>query len=254
MDDTFQQVKEQLGKRPVLFTGTPCQAAGLRAYLGQEYENLLIVQVICHGVPTPKLWQKYIEYQTVRLEKKITQVEFRNKESGWRHYKIRLKQGNSFNIQSDNCGKQYMKMFLRDLCLRPSCYQCPSKGLDCAADMTIGDFWGIETVAPELDDDKGTSLVIAHTARGQLALKQILSKTDWKQVDCGAALQGNPAMLHSAAQPKQRNAFMADMEKLAFPALAKKYVPLSGKEKGMEILQKLGLMPLALSVWKALRR
>lgn len=254
LEDTFRRVKEELDRRPVLFSGTPCQVDGLRAYLGREYENLLTVEVICHGVPTPKLWKKYVEHQADKSGGEIVKAEFRHKKCGWHIFGSRLENSNRKVLYSTLREDPFIQVFLRDLCLRPSCYQCPSKGLDRSADLTIGDFWGIEAVAPELDDDKGTSLVLAHTEKGQKALEAILPRTDWKQVDCMAALRSNQAMLRSVERPEGRDAFMADMDRLPFADLAKKYVPRSGRDRLIDVVQKLGLMPLARKAWWSIRK
>ena len=242
LGDTFRRVKAELVRRPVLFSGTPCQVDGLNAYLGRGYENLLTVEVICHGAPTPKLWEKYIKDIEQRSGSQAERVNFRDKRYGWSSYMLCVKAGGrEYGQKIDD----YMRMFLRDLCLRPSCYQCPSKGLERSADLTIADFWGIGNVVPELDDDKGTSLVLVHTEKGQAALEAILPKTAWKQVDTTAALAGNPAMLRSVQKPAVRERFMEDMDKLPFQALAGKYVPLSARERQLALIQKLGLLPLA---------
>lgn len=254
LEDTFRQVKKELEQRPVLFSGTPCQVDGLNAYLGQGYENLLTVEVICHGVPTPKLWRKYMEAQANKSGGEIVKAEFRHKKCGWHIFGSRLENSNRKVLYSTLRKDPFIQMFLRNLCLRPSCYQCPSKGLERTADLTIADFWGIENVAPELDDDKGTSLVLAHSENGQKALEAVLDKTDWRQVDCAAALRGNQAMLHSAERPEKRDAFMADMDKLPFADLAKKYVSRSGRDRIVDLVQKLGLMSLARKVWRSVHK
>lgn len=254
LEDTFRRVKEELKRRSVLFTGTPCQVDGLTSYLGGEEEKLLCAEVICHGVPAPELWRMYIENLNAQSGSEATKVEFRNKDSGWKHYTLKVKRSDSVTMKAPTTGRQFMKLFLRDLCLRPSCYQCPSKGLNRTADLTIGDFWGVESVAPELDDDRGTSLVLVHTRKGQAALEQVLPETTWKEVDCMAALCGNPAMMRSAKCPENREAFVADMERLPFLALAEKYVPGSRRDKLIDLVKNLGLMPWAIHLNRALRQ
>ena len=254
LGDAYRRVKEELSRRSVLFTGTPCQVDGLSAYLGRGYENLLTVEVICHGAPTAKLWRKYVEAWAARSDGEIVKAEFRHKKCGWRLFGSRLENSNRKVLYSTLRKDPYIQMFLRNLCLRPSCYQCPSKGLDRTADLTIGDFWGIETVVPELDDDKGTSLVLVHTEKGRAALERILPNTDWKQVNCAAALRGNPAMVRSVEQPGRRDAFMADMDRLSFQKLAEKYVPRSMRTRAMDLLEKMGLLPAVLRAVQKYRK
>ena len=254
MEDTYRRVKMEAAHRPILFTGTPCQVDGLKSFLGRERENLLCAEVICHGAPAPKLWVKYAEHIAAESGGRIVKVEFRDKRFGWKHFALRIETSGSEPVRTAQGDDPYMRMFLRDLCLRPACYQCPSKGLNRSADLTIGDFWGIESVAPELDDDKGTSLVLVHTDRGREALKRVLPRTQWKKVDCMAALRGNPAMLESVPEPSAREAFMNDMDRLPFRELAKKYVPMSKREQGIALLEKLGLLPQARRMYRALRQ
>ena len=202
----------------------------------------------------PKLWQKYVEHLSAESGGEIIKAEFRHKKCGWHIFSSRLENSNRKVLYSTLRKDPYIRIFLRDLCLRPSCYQCPSKGLNRAADLTIGDFWGVESTAPELDDDRGTSLVLVHTRRGQAALEQILPETTWKKVDCMAALRGNPAMLRSATCPENREAFMADMERLSFSALSEKYVPRSPRDKLIDLAENLGLMPWAVRLRRVLRK
>lgn len=253
LDQTFRQVRQEVDKRPVLFTGTPCQIDGLKSYLGRDYENLLCMEVICHGVPTQKLWAKYVEYMEAKLGGELVSVEFRHKKCGWHFFGNRLENSNRRVLYSTLRTDSYMRIFLRDLCLRPSCYQCTAKGLDRRADLTAGDFWGIEQVAPELDDDKGTSLVLSHSNKGRKALQRILERCDWREVDCAAALKGNPAMLSPAKKPEMRAHFMDDLDHLSLAELQRRYVPVSAKDQGIALLQKTGLFSMARRVRKVLR-
>ncbi|MDO4269914.1 MAG: Coenzyme F420 hydrogenase/dehydrogenase, beta subunit C-terminal domain [Eubacteriales bacterium] len=253
--DTFRQAKRELdGGRQVLYTGTPCQIDGLNAFLGRAYENLLTVEVICHGAPSPELWRKYVLYLGERSGAPIRKAEFRHKKCGWKLFGTRLENSNRRVLYSTLREDPYIQMFLRNYCLRPSCYQCSSKGLDRSADLTIGDFWGIEGVAPELDDDKGASVVLVHSSKGAAALEAILKGADSKAVDLDSALKGNPVMLHSVSRPPQRDAFFEDMARLTFPELEKKYVPKSGKDVLKKVLGKMGLLPMLYRLYGGMRR
>src|SRR5690606_22917336 len=137
------------------FSGTPCQVAGVKSFLGSTYENLFTIDIICHGVPSPKVWQKYIEYREEVAGSKSRKIAFRRKNEGWKIYSL------SFTFQN---GKEYiqpynrdlyMRVFLEDICLRPSCYNCQFKTLNRESDITLADFWGIQKICPEMDDDKG---------------------------------------------------------------------------------------------------
>ena len=157
--DTYKKVKNDLllGKS-VLFSGTCCQVNGLKCFLGKDYENLLCVDVICHGVPSPTLWKKYAAYQEKKNAGKLKSINFRFKDDNWDERipnSITKKELKKVCISKDK--DIYMQMFLRDYCLRPSCYSCVAKSMK-MADLTIGDFWGINDVAPEMNDGNGVSL------------------------------------------------------------------------------------------------
>ena len=156
--ETFKQVKTDLldGKN-VLFTGTACQVNGLRSFLQKDYENLLTVDVICHGAPTPKFWQKYIE------GKKIENVNFRAKDGGRQNYTYGMRLNDSYIPYYRN---RYMTLYIRDYAIRPSCYKCLCKQAK-KSDITLGDFWGIEKIDSSLSDNKGTSVVFIRTDKGQ---------------------------------------------------------------------------------------
>ncbi len=173
--DTFKNVKKDLnnGKR-VLFSGTGCQINGLFMFLGRTYPNLFLLDIICHGVPSPKLWREYVEYQEKKYGK-LERVNFRCKDDGWQDFGMKENvKGTKLYISKDV--DFFMRMFLRNHCLRPSCYDCHAKSFK-KSDMTIADFWGIESVAPEMNDGKGTSLVIIRTDKGQELFEEIKETT-----------------------------------------------------------------------------
>lgn len=174
--------------REVLYSGTPCQIAGLKKFLRREYKNLLAVDFVCHGVPSPKVWRQYLSETVSRQcnEKKaglsqsksrdvtIDNVEFRSKSTGWKKYSFVLTlsetkpngEKDTISLSSMHFENIYMRAFLANLTLRPSCYECPFKECKSGSDITIADFWGIEKCAPDMDDDKGTGLVLVNTQKG----------------------------------------------------------------------------------------
>ena len=154
--------------RLVLFTGTPCQIAGLHHFLRKDYENLVTVDFICHGTPSPKVWERYLE-ETVQAGKRLSCVEFRNKQKGWKQFSFHLvynQAHDSVSLIAPFSENVYMQGFLSDLILRPSCYACKAKAGRSHSDMTIADFWGIDQVNSSMDDDKGTSLVLLNSPKG----------------------------------------------------------------------------------------
>ena len=224
--DTFREVKKDLldGKR-VLFSGTGCQINGLSSFLGKEYPNLFLLDIICHGVPSPKLWKEYVEYQE-KKHGKLQSVNFRCKDDSWQDFgmkeKVKENEEKETQLYISKDVDSFMRMFLRNHCLRPSCYDCYAKFYK-KSDMTIADFWGIEGVAPEMNDGKGTSLVITRTDKGQELFEAIKKNLKWKEVSYEDGVRGNPSEYSSVARPATRDTFFADLDTLSFEEMEKKY-------------------------------
>lgn len=198
--------------RKVMFTGTPCQISGLKHFLRKEYHNLLAVEVICHSVPSPGVWQQYLttRLQTLKWEKSdIRNISFRDKKTGWKTYSfvIENKDGNSFiELSSKNA---FMRGFLADLYTRPSCHACPAKQLRSGSDLTLGDFWGIESLMPEIDDDKGVSAIIVNSDKGKQVLHNI--NVELYEVQYDKLTTRNPALVKSfPITPKRIEFFKED--------------------------------------------
>ena len=226
--DTYKQVKEDLiAGKFVLFSGTGCQVNGLKSFLGKEYDNLFCVDVICHGVPSPALWKKYAEYREKENGGKLKNVNFRCKDDSWIDFGMKEVLENipedsvkKFYISKDK--DPYMQMFLRDYCLRPSCYECVAKR-EKLSDLTVADFWGINDVAPEMNDGLGTSLVLIRTQKGKEIFNYISCKMKLKEVTYEVGVKGNPAEYKSCARPSQRDTFFDDMHTMSFEELEGKY-------------------------------
>lgn len=233
--DTYQSVKEYLETgTKVLFSGTPCQVNGLANYLQKKYENLILVDIICHGVPSPLIWEKYVVEWEKEHRTQITEVNFRYKPLGiWRKYgmqnKTRLR---SYYTRRNR--NPYMRLFLKDYILRPSCYQCAAKK-NKYADLTLGDFWGIEKVAPHMDDGKGVSAVIIRSEKGKNFFRSIEGEVKSEKVLYEAAVQENWAEFRSVQQPRERTALFASVDRLTMKQLIKCYCPISRYEVKMAI-------------------
>lgn len=169
MSDIFSQVKKLLDNGDkVLFSGTPCQCAGLRNYLRKSYDNLFMVDILCHGVPSPKLFADYLEYLSHQYgDARPVSVNFRNKQRGWKRLYMEVKFDNGKRHYTYSGYDRYESMFLNNMSLRPSCYECKFTKPERYGDITLGDFWGIGKQYPEWDDDKGISLVMINTDLGQ---------------------------------------------------------------------------------------
>ena len=216
--------------RKVLFSGTPCQIAGLNRFLQVKYDNLYTVDVACHGVPSPLVWRQYIKEitkmpdsregdgkNTVLSDSKaipvITGISFRDKMLGWKKFSfvVRIKSAaggqNSVLLSDIHRKNLFMQAFLNNLILRPSCYACKAKAGRSGSDITIADFWGIGSYYPEMDDDKGTGLVLLNSKKGQNLFSSLSLQPEQLEVDYSRALSGNPCIEKSVSVPKLREQF-----------------------------------------------
>lgn len=226
--DSFIRAKEYLDKdKIVLFTGTPCQIDGLLHYIKKDYPNLYTQDIICHGVPSPKAWHKYIEFQENQYNSKIKRNPepcFRLKDEGWTQYKQSLTFEN--NSKYHKCFKDdiYMQAFLKNISLRPSCYQCNSKTLNRNSDITIADLWGCKDIAPDLFDDKGTSFVIVNSSKGKALFDSVSTQLLYQDIDLNKAVAYNTSMYQNVNLPKKRSWFFDNIDKLNFDILVKKAI------------------------------
>lgn len=209
--DIYKQVKNDLeNNNPVLFTGTPCQVEGLRSYLRKEYVNLITMDFICHGVPSPLVWEKYLKKMKKSKQENIKNIYFRNKDIGWKLFSLKIifdKRIYSNDLNND----LFMKGFLQDVYLRPSCYNCKFKKINRISDITVADFWGIENILPKMDDDKGTSLVVIHSEKGKQLFDKLSEKMILNEVNLNEAIKYNPSMVRSVKYNEKRNSFFAEL-------------------------------------------
>lgn len=232
--------------RRVLFSGTSCQIAGLHRFLGKEYDNLLTVDVICHGVPSPLVWRKYVEAIKTRPQNiigknttlhfadkntAIAGIAFRDKSSGWKRYGFTVRSIDESNqerilFREPFYENLFMGGFLKDIYLRPSCYSCPSKSGKAQSDITLGDYWGIEHQHPAMDDDKGTSLVLLHTDKGRMAFEALdcsIEASTYEQ-----ALAGNPSIENSVKEPALRRYFYRMATRGNYPEIIRNVLKKTG--------------------------
>ncbi|MDM0859164.1 Coenzyme F420 hydrogenase/dehydrogenase, beta subunit C-terminal domain [Clostridium perfringens] len=198
--------------RVVLFTGTPCQIAGLDKYLMKKYENLILLDIACHGVPSPLVYRKYINNIKRMNKSKIKNINFRDKSTGWKNYKFKIEFECGEFIQKNN-ENLYMNGFLQDLYLRDSCYQCKFKKPITSADITLADYWGIEKIHPDFDDDKGTSLILVNTEKGNNIFEIISNDIDNIKTDYEYAVKCNPSIIMPANYNKKIDKFFYDVNK-----------------------------------------
>jgi len=174
LDKIFVDIKRELdADEMVLFSGLPCQIAGLRAFLGKTYSNLLLVDVICHGVPGEGIWREYLNYMEDENQK-IVSFEFRSKDNGWDQLFVKYKTESGKVVKKESLEDLYMSGFYRNITLRESCYNCKFKGDNYCSDITLGDCWGYESITGNENDNKGMSVVLLNTSNGQKFMEYIM--------------------------------------------------------------------------------
>lgn len=225
----YEDIRAKLrGGREVFFCGCPCQVQALYKYLGnKEYDNLTTCDFICRGVNSPKVFLKYMDMLERQYGAKATEIKFKNKKMGWHNFSMRV----NFANGQEYCKDRYHDLFFIGYLQagnfsRPSCYECPFKGFPQKADITLADFWGIENIDKSMDQDRGTSLVMINSDKGQRLFDSIKDKICWKQFTFGEAKAGNPALSNSlkAAKPN-RNQFFEALDKEPFEQVAAHYFP-----------------------------
>lgn len=218
LGDIFKDIRTELNSgRRVLFSGTPCQISGLKKFLRKDYPNLTTVDFVCHGVPSPTVWHSYLKESSQNQIAAITDISFRDKKNGWKNYEVSIesKKGDNKTINSETFNRNpYIQAFLANLTLRPSCYDCPVKGCSSRSDITLGDFWGIEHIDPSVDDDRGVSLVMVNTSKGNELIQRL--GIELKDEEYDLAVRYNPSIAKSVNIPPYRPLFMKTFKSNGF--------------------------------------
>lgn len=228
--NSYQEAERFLkAGRKVLFSGTPCQIAGLRNYLRKEYDNLLTVDFICHGVPSPMVWRRYLKEEVARqCDRKnsvsehpiheedvlVEGISFRDKTMGWKKYSFALTlsttNGSGDKIQFCSCSpmtkNEYLRGFMSNVYLRPSCYSCAFKCLKSKSDITLGDFWNIRLYNKHLDDNQGLSLMLLNNSRGLCLANAIRSEVAFYSIP-NYDINSNFALMNSVVASNKRSCF-----------------------------------------------
>lgn len=214
----YRKIEAYLKKdRWVLFCGTPCQVQALMLYLGQSYDKLLTADLVCYGVPSPGVWRSYVKYLEHKKKGRMTDFSFRdkrNRDNG--HVCSYVIDGTEYEEKLNS--NLYCRMYFADDTVRPSCYNCKYCTPKRNSDLTIGDFWGLDKVKPEMDDGMGTSMVIVHTEKGRAVWDDIKEETVWFACEEEDVLQ--PRLVGPVLMPKGRKGFMTFYRMLSFPVFA----------------------------------
>jgi coenzyme F420-reducing hydrogenase beta subunit len=209
--DVFKKIKHRLeNNQKVLFVGTPCQVAGLNSFLQYDYSILLTCDLICHGVAPPGVFSQYVNELQEKYQAAIKNFQFRAKPYGWKNFYFDIAFDNNDKILEPFSENFYMKGFLANLYLRPTCYNCKYSRLPRVADITLGDFWGIWNYRPEWNDDRGISAVLVNSIKAQA----FLLKYDFifKPAELTWVIKGNPSLTGSAKLNKVRKKFFKLLE------------------------------------------
>lgn len=215
----YARVKQDLTNgMQVLFTGTSCEIKGLKLFLGRDYNNLICMDIVCHGVPSKLVLSKYIEWAENKYSSKLLNFDFRNKrEFGWRENIETLSFKNGRKINS----VIYSRLFYSNYILRPSCYHCPFKSIQHPGDISVADYWGIENNAPEMDDNQGVSLVLVNNIKGKIIFDKIKENILYKETSIQNSMQ--KAFVSSYSEPVDRNEFWNIFYTNDFNKVIKKY-------------------------------
>ncbi|SEA08378.1 Coenzyme F420-reducing hydrogenase, beta subunit [Eubacterium aggregans] len=212
-NNIFQSVKNELeNEKSVLFTGTPCQISGLRSYLGnKDFPGLILCDIVCHGVPSPMIWSDFLEYIEKNEKKRIDVVEFRDKSVSWHNSTMSFYNNKEKFLSYPQARGIFGGAFFNHFILRPSCHQCPYASFSRDSDITIADYWGVERVMPEFDDDKGVSLILINSEKGVSLLPTLKEKMELKESTVQDCQQPN---LIKASEPNRyRNIFWLTYKK-----------------------------------------
>ena len=224
LGDCYREVKHWLESRMVLFSGTPCQVDGLYHYLGARPENLVTCDLVCHGVPSPGVWEDMVRSIERRKGKTIQAVRFRNKVTGWKDSHFTVVYSDGSVDSAPLFATEYGHAFGRALFLRPSCYRCAYTSAARVGDFTLGDFWGLRPDELPEQQEKGVSLLLVNTAHGSHLFDQLpLAK---EKFPLERAIAGNPRLASPIAQPPDRSAFFAAYALEPFDQVRKRFFAL----------------------------
>lgn len=225
LNNIFLEILNDLSEdNYVLFVGTPCQCAGLKSFLlGNKIETnkLLIVDFICHGTPSPKIFSDYVNYVEKKFNKKIIDHRFRPKINGWKNH-IELNVYSDGSSDSRTYESQLFKsIFYSHLGMKNACFACEFASRERVSDITMADFWGIEKKHADFYDDSGVSFLMINTKKGSSCFSQIQKNCDYIKVSIGDVNQ--PQLLHPISMPDKYEAFWNDYDKKGFVYVIKKY-------------------------------
>lgn len=226
VNDVYLKVKEELvhGKQ-VMFVGSPCEIDGLRHFLGKEYSNLILCDFVCRGTNSPKAYIAYLEDLENRYQSKVKRVWFKNKTYGWNLFSTKIIFENGREYIADRNQDAFMLGYIHyNLFMRDCCSSCMYKRLPRISDITLADFWGVGSHRIELDEDKGTSLVMLNSDKGRMLFDSIHAQIYSSECPFEWAVEGNTCILNVAKKNKYSDAFFKELDSVPFEKLIHIYV------------------------------
>ena len=212
--NTYKEAKSFLDNgRIVLFSGTQCQIKGLNLYLRKKYDKLIATEIVCHGVPSPKIFKNYRELLSKKYNSEIKDIRFRDKTKGWKEFSYVTEFINNEKYSKTLKEDLFMRGFLKNIYLRPSCYDCKAKNYTSGSDLSLADYWGIQNKHPEFDDDKGTSLVLVNSSKGNVIFDSISKNMKFLKTDLKYATMNNPCIVKPVKYNYDREKFFKAIRK-----------------------------------------
>lgn len=247
LERIFKQIECDLESKKVLFTGTPCQCEGLKSYLNAQkidIKNLILCDIVCHGTPSPLMWEEHIKLSQKKENSNMLAYNCRSKIKGWHGH-------NEMNIFENGkkdwisaLSQKHKVIFYSHNALRLSCHNCRYTKIDRDSDLTIADFWGIEKSMPEFDDNKGISLLLIHTKKGEMSFEKTKNGIEYKESNVKDCLQ--PQLKYPSKVSFKRAEFWEDYKKHGYEYVAKKYGGYGFKSKAkmfmVKVCYKLGIV------------
>ena len=232
VDATFKMTLEDLKQgRSVLYSGTPCQIAGLRSYIPEKYrEKLFTIDLICHGVPGPKVWKDYLSELQKKFRDPLTRVNFRDKSKGWNVNVPSFGFGDTIRYEMD-----YARIFYSNLVMREACFKCPYTNFKRVADITLADFWGWYKISEEFHDNKGVSLVLVNSTKGQQLFESVQDQIEYRESDVQSCMQRN--LQRPSSRPLKRSQVENDYQQYGFHYVSIHHFGMSRKARTIRVLK-----------------
>ncbi len=259
LNNVFKEVKENLEKdRWVCFSGTSCQIEGLKNFLRKQYEKLLLVDVVCRAVPSPLIWKKYLKLKK-QENGDVSKIYFRDKLYGYKYSNFSVYDSqNNLRYHNGVESDPYLRAFFSNICDRPSCYNCKFKKLNRESDITLWDCFNVEKYNSKLDDDKGTTRILANTVKGKRFVEELGVTHNLEEIDVELATKNFLAMFQSVKYNSERSDFFEDVGKLEEKELFTKYFSDNITVKSERIIRKLllktGIYKKILNLGKKIRK